>query len=153
MIAGVAARKPYLCAWRDADARWWRDIVGHEEIGLQRLARGDLVAGEIGDAFAGEERVVDQEAAGEAPGRLVEDRIRRVGDDVGGARAPHYLVAAEQVLDRRGRDRGTRPQRVDGGALGLELAGEAERHQAHAALGERVGGVPRDPVRPPSRGR
>ena len=51
-------------------------VVGHEEIHLQRLAGIDAVAVEIGDAFGGEERVVDQEIAGEAF-RLLEDARRR----------------------------------------------------------------------------
>ena len=39
---------------------------GTKKSGLQRLARIDAVLVEIGHAFAGEERVVDQEMAGEA---------------------------------------------------------------------------------------
>ena len=42
-----------------------------------------------------------------------EDRVRRVGDDLGRAAVLRGLLAAEQV-QRGGRDHGARPERVHG---------------------------------------
>ena len=64
---------------------------------------------EIGDAFAGEETVVDQEVRSECLGVFQKDRIGRVRHDLRRARHAHDTLAAEQVLDRRGRNGGARP--------------------------------------------
>ena len=82
----------------------------------------DCVLGEVGDALLLQDLLVDAEVAGELAARLGEDRVGRVGHDLGRARAVHRRVAAEQVLHRRGRDHGARPDRVDGDAVGRELA-------------------------------
>ena len=88
----------------NADAGRRGRAVRHEEVPAQRLARHRRDILEIGDALAGEERVVDQEMPGEALRGLVEDRVGRVRHDLGRARHAHHAVAAEQVLDRGGRD-------------------------------------------------
>src|SRR6266545_6504072 len=49
----------------DADAGWRRRVVGNKEGGRERRARVHAILLEVGDAFAGEERVVDEEIAGE----------------------------------------------------------------------------------------
>ena len=50
-IAGRGAVELY--PRRDADARRRRDVVRHEEVGLQRFPRVHPVAREVGDAFTG----------------------------------------------------------------------------------------------------
>ena len=50
---------------------------GTKKSGCSGTRRIDAVPVEIGDAFGGEEGVVDEEVAGEASRRLVEDRDRR----------------------------------------------------------------------------
>src|SRR5215467_12117852 len=64
-----------------ADAGRWRRLAGHEERGRERLLRVDAILLEVGDAFAGEEAVVDQEIAGKAPRWLLEDEIGGIGHD------------------------------------------------------------------------
>ena len=49
---------------------------GTKNVRRERLAGIGAILLEIGDALAGEERVVDQEIAGEALRRLLEDRDR-----------------------------------------------------------------------------
>ncbi len=59
----------------------------------------------------------------------------------------HRLVAAEQVLDRRGGDDRARPERVGGDAVPSQLLREAEGAEAHPVLGDRVGEVAAGPLR------
>src|SRR5262249_4822613 len=54
----------------DADAGWRRRIVGYEEGGRERLARGHAVFLEGGDALGREGGIVDQGGCGEAAVRL-----------------------------------------------------------------------------------
>src|SRR5438105_5948488 len=51
---------------------------GHEEVGHQRGARRDGVSVEIRHAFGGQHLVVDEEVAGAAPGRAIEDHVGRI---------------------------------------------------------------------------
>ena len=51
----------------------------------------------------------------------------------------HARGPAGNHLQRRGRDRGARPQAVDGDAERPEFGGMAQRAHAHAVLGHRVG--------------
>src|ERR1043166_2514267 len=60
----------------DADARR-RRAVRYEERAGKRLARLRAIGLEIGDAFAGQKRVVDQEMAGEALRGPFPDRDRK----------------------------------------------------------------------------
>src|ERR1044071_7124241 len=71
-----------------------RHVVGHEEIDLQALRRVGPILVEIGDALAGQERVVDEEIAGEGL-RLVEDRVSSIGQDLRRTRHAHQRVAAD----------------------------------------------------------
>src|ERR1019366_3370112 len=82
---------------RQTHARRRRNVVGHEEIHLQRLARIDAVLIEVGHALAGEERVVDQEVAGEALG-FMEHAIGGLRQNLRLARHAHDRLTAEQVL-------------------------------------------------------
>jgi hypothetical protein len=50
----------------DANAGWRRSILGYEKSRRERLARIHAIFLEVGDAFGGEERVVDQKIAGKA---------------------------------------------------------------------------------------
>src|SRR5260221_145897 len=86
---------------------------GHEKVGHQLGARRDGVLVEIGDAFSRQHLVVDEEVAGAALGWPVEDRVGRVGHDLGFAAGLHRLVATQHVLDCRGGDRGARPQAAE----------------------------------------
>src|SRR5262245_41570361 len=130
----------------DAHAGRRRDILGHEEGGRPRRLLGDPILLEVGDALAREERIVDQELAGELPRRLVEDAIGRLRHDLGPARHAHDAVATEQVLDRGGGDGGARPQRVHRDARVAQFAGQAQHHQAHAVLGDGVAGAAGEPM-------
>src|SRR6266478_9963378 len=106
-----------LVAPRHDDTGRWLDVVRDKKVGRQRLLRIDPIRLEVRNPFGRQERVVDQELPREAPRRFAEDAVRGLRQNLGSARAAHYLLAAEQVLDRRGRDGGARPQRVDGDAL------------------------------------
>src|SRR3546814_5748185 len=70
--------------------------------------------------------IVDAEIAAELARRLAQDYMRGIGHDFRHARCVHYRVAANH-LDRRGRDRGTRPERIDGDTILAEFLGPAKR--------------------------
>src|SRR5262249_54676290 len=91
---------PFAC-----NAHPWRRprLVGHEEGWRERLAGVHAIFLEVGDALGGEKGVVDQKMTGEAACRFLEHEIGRIREDFGGARHPHHPLAAEQVLDCRGR--------------------------------------------------
>src|SRR5262245_37549358 len=130
----------------DAHAGRRRNILGNEERGRQRRLLVHPILLEVGNALAGEERIVDQEFAGELSRRLLEDAIGRFRHDLGLARHPHDAVAAEQVLDRGGCDGGARPQRVHRDTFLAQFAGQAQHHQAHTVLGDRIAGAACEPV-------
>src|SRR4051794_39416304 len=71
-----------------------------------RLAGALTVGGKVRDALLGEYVLDDGSVACELAGRAPEDDRGGVGDDLRRARARHALFAAEEVLDRRRRDRG-----------------------------------------------
>src|ERR1044072_2739669 len=75
-----------------------RAFRGHEEVGHQRRAGRHGVLVEIGDAFGGQDLVVDEEVAGAGLGRAIEDGVGRIGHDVGLAAALHAVLAAPDVL-------------------------------------------------------
>src|SRR5262245_16847576 len=81
------------------DAGWRRTAVRHEEIHLQRLAGIDAVLIKITDAFARQERVIDQEVPGEAL-RLQKNTACGLREYLGFARTAHHCIATKQVLDR-----------------------------------------------------
>ena len=122
-----------------------RDIFRHKKVLRQFLPGVDPVLLEIRHAVFRQEIIVDQKLAGKFARRLGEHRIGRVGHDLRLARLPHDRIAAEQILHRRGRDHGARPQRVDGDSFLPQLAGKPEHHHAHAELRHGVGGVRREP--------
>ena len=97
-----------------------------------------------------EHGVVDVEVAGidVAVGQDQPSRIRQ----------NFRLVAQAHIhprnhLHRRRGDGGARPQAVDADAVLFELAGMAQRAQAHAVFGHAVGGVVLKPVRLHRQGR
>src|SRR5712692_10526579 len=78
-------------------------VIRDEEVGGQRLPRVDPIGFEVSNSFGRQERVVDQELPREAPRRFAENAARGLRQNLWTARAAHDLLAAEQVLDRRGR--------------------------------------------------
>src|SRR5258708_2756710 len=140
-------RKTYPCSSfaRNGHAWWRRWLIGHEERWRERLAGGHAIFVEVGDALGGQEGVVDQKIAGEAACRLLEHEIGCVGHDFGYARHPHHPLAAEQVFDGGGRNGRARPERIHRDAFVAQLAGETQHDEAHAVLGNRIGGAAREP--------
>ncbi len=97
--------------------------------------------------FVGEERIVDQEIAGEIARLLVKDQIGRIGHDLHRAAMAHAFVARKRVLDRRRGDTRARPQRVERDAVIGEFRRHAQHAHAHAELRHRVGRVTAEPAR------
>src|SRR5918997_5932984 len=62
--------------------------------------RVGTVAVEIGDALLGEHLIVDEEVARALAAGAREDYVGGVGEDLGGARLGHRLLAAQEVHDR-----------------------------------------------------
>ncbi len=125
-----------------------RAVIRDKKVLHQGLGRIDAVAVEVSDtAFLVEERVVDQELAGQgARGRLGEDEMGGIGHDFGLA-AHGDELSAEHIADGGGGDGGAGPQGVDGDAVLPELLGHAQDAQAHAVLGDGIGDMVLEPLR------
>ena len=132
--------------------------VAEEEVGQVlgagrvrvRVALLDLLRAHAGQLA--EHVVVDEEVAGALRGRLREDGVCGVGEDLGLAaleahgvrlRAAGADAAGGEHLHGGGPDGGARPERVDRDACAAQLGRHAQRAHRHAVLGHGVRCTPR----------
>src|ERR1700682_3123861 len=119
-----------------------------KQIGDQRAAWLHRVAREIGHAGAREYFLVDVEMAGSLACIGGQNDVRCIGEDVRRAAAVYSRAHSRDHRQRRGRDHGARPKRVDGDAMVAEFLGHSQHAHAHAVLGDGIGDVILEPVRP-----
>ncbi len=117
-----------------------------EEVRHQRLAGIDRVRREVDRPRGSQHLLVDQEVAAEGRGGLAQDDVGGIRDDGWSAAAAHCLVAPQEVANRRGRDGGARPERIDRDTA-AKLLGHPQDAHAHSELGHGVGQVGAEPAR------
>ncbi len=74
--------------------------------------------------------------------------MRCIGEDRRRAASVSSRAHSRDHRQGRGRDHGARPKRVDGDATVAELLGHPQHAHAHAVLGDGIGDVILEPMRP-----